>query len=86
MQIARDGHLEELQDYLLSTKQNSAVLDSLDSKRNSALHYASRYSHLAVVETLLAPEHKVTVDNVGADGMTPLHYAARYGIRRTTVN
>ena len=32
-----------------------------------------------MVETLLAPEYEVRVDNVGADGMTPLHYAARYG-------
>ena len=82
-QIARDGHLEELEDYLLSRASYPdsypSNLDALDDKRNSALHYASRYSHLKVVETLLAPEYNIKVDNVGCDGMTPLHYASRYG-------
>lgn len=49
----------------------------MDSKENSALHYAARYSHMELVQILL--DNKVMVDNVGSDGMTPLHYAARYG-------
>ena len=80
-QIARDGHLEELEDYLESRASYSYPdhLDALDDKRNSALHYASRYSHLKIVELLLQSEHSIKVDNIGADGMTPLHYATRYG-------
>ena len=77
-QIARDGHLEELEEYLQS-RGDGSNLDQLDDKRNSALHYASRYSHLKLVEVLLSAEYNITVDNVGADGMTPLHYATRYG-------
>ena len=77
-QIARDGHLEELEDYL-QPRGNGPHLDQLDDKRNSALHYACRYSHIKLVEVLLLPEYTITVDNVGADGMTPLHYATRYG-------
>ena len=83
-QIARDGHLEELEEYLQS-RGDGSNLDQLDDKRNSALHYASRYSHLKLVEVLLSAEYNITVDNVGADGMTPLHYAARYGKNNVTV-
>ena len=51
-------------------------LNELDEKVNSALHYAARYSHLETVRKLLATK-KATVDVIGSDGMTPLHYASR---------
>merc|ERR1719233_571644 len=75
-QIARDGHVAELT-ALLTSGQWDSMLNELDSKENSALHYAARYSHMELVQILL--DNKVLVDNVGSDGMTPLHYAARYG-------
>eukprot|EP00092_Neocalanus_flemingeri_P024563 GFUD01026641.1.p1 GENE.GFUD01026641.1~~GFUD01026641.1.p1 ORF type:complete len:1187 (+),score=294.85 GFUD01026641.1:192-3752(+) len=75
-QIARDGHVAELST-LLSSGQWSGRLDELDVKENSALHYAARYSHLDIVNMLL--KNSVKIDNIGSDGMTPLHYAARYG-------
>eukprot|EP00091_Calanus_sinicus_P014125 TRINITY_DN31513_c0_g1_i1.p1 TRINITY_DN31513_c0_g1~~TRINITY_DN31513_c0_g1_i1.p1 ORF type:complete len:121 (-),score=34.21 TRINITY_DN31513_c0_g1_i1:20-382(-) len=53
-------------------------LNELDEKLNSALHYAARYSHVETVRKLLATQ-KATVDVLGSDGMTPLHYASRYG-------
>ena len=49
----------------------------MDKKENSALHYAARYSHLEFLQILL--QNHVQIDNIGSDGMTPLHYAARYG-------
>ena len=52
-QIARDGHLEELTTYLESSEIHEKHLDALDYKNNSALHYATRYSHKEIVEKLV---------------------------------
>ena len=83
VQIARDGHLEELQTYLSSDIFSDINIDALDSKQNSALHYAVRYSHIEIVKDLIAINAAVNI--VGSDGMTPLHYAARYGKNNVTV-
>ena len=61
---------------LTTTNTLQYTLNMLDEKKNSPLHYAARYSNLAIVKTLLENE-LVVVDNVGSDQMTPLHYAAR---------
>ena len=52
-QIARDGHLEELTTYLESSEFHEKHLDALDFKNNSALHYATRYSHFDIVKNLV---------------------------------
>ena len=42
----------------------------------SALHYAARYSHIDVMHVLV--QNGADVNIQGDDGLTPLHYAARY--------
>ena len=81
-QIARDGHHEELVTYLDTTESRLEDVNDFDSKINSPLHYAVRYSHIDIVRTLL--DHNARVNLVGSDGMTPVHYAARYGKNLTT--
>jgi len=76
-QVARDGNIEQL-DFVLSSTFWLNKLNELDEKENSALHYAARYSHLETVKKLVATKQAV-VDVEGSDGMTPLHYASRYG-------
>ena len=57
-------------------------IDDLDHKKNSPLHYAVRYSHIDIVKALI--DMNANVNMVGSDGMTPVHYAARYGKNLTS--
>ena len=76
IQLARDGDTVRFSEHLAQFSDSKHDLNLLDEKKNSPLHYAARYSNLAIVKTLLENE-LVVVDNVGSDQMTPLHYAAR---------
>ena len=51
-------------------------LNTLDTNKNSVLHYLVRHSHLEMVKSLVQLED-IIVDVPGCDGMTPLHYASR---------
>ncbi len=53
-----------------------AHINDLDEKSLTPLHYAARYSHLAMMKLLI--ELGADVNKRGDDNMTPLHYAARY--------
>ena len=44
----------------------------------SALHYAARHNMLDIMKVLV--EHGADVDISGNEGLTPLHYAARFKI------
>ena len=44
----------------------------------SPLHYAARHNHLEVITMLV--DHGGDVNIRGDDGLTPLHYAARFKI------
>ena len=85
MQLARDGDTVRFTEHLALFTDSKSDLNLLDEKKNSALHYAARYSNLAIVNTLL-DNPLVEVDKVGSDHMTPLHYAARYGKNETERN
>ncbi|XP_023346201.1 serine/threonine-protein phosphatase 6 regulatory ankyrin repeat subunit B isoform X3 [Eurytemora carolleeae] len=76
-QLSRDGQLEELK-RLLSDESVQAKINNLDEKKCSPLHYATRYSHMEIVNLLLEQPTTV-VDRIGADQMTPFHYGCRYG-------
>jgi ankyrin repeat protein len=65
------GNLEKVKDFL---KQGQDV-NRKDAVGLTSLHYASRYGHLAIVQTLL--EHKANINSI--DGATPLHLASREG-------
>ena len=85
VQLARDGETARFSEHLAQFSESPNDLNRLDEKKNSALHYAARYSNLAIVNILLQ-NSRVVVDNVGSDLMTPLHYAARYGKNETERN
>ena len=85
VQLARDGDTARFCEHLAQFSESPHDLNRLDEKKNSALHYAARYSNLAIVNILLE-NHRVVVDNAGSDQMTPLHYAARYGKNETERN
>ena len=76
VQLARDGDTVRFSEHLAQFSDSAHDLNRLDEKKNSALHYAARYSNLAIVNILLEND-RVVVDNVGSDEMTPLHYASR---------
>ena len=84
MQIARDGHLEELESYISNSQNPGENINELDNKENSALHYAARYSHIEIVATLVETLGAKT-NVVGSDKMTPVHYASRYGKNVTVI-
>ena len=73
-----------MESYISNSKDPGYNIDELDNKENSALHYAARYSHIQIVESLLQLGARTNV--VGSDKMTPVHYASRYGKNVTVKN
>jgi ankyrin repeat protein len=47
----------------------------------TALHYAARFHHEDICEFLIE-ECQVDVNKAGEDGMTPLHYIARFRVEK----
>ena len=74
VKIVRDGDLRELQAFLMSGSCPQ-VVNELDEKRLSPLHYAARLSRADMMEELLT--HGADIGQAGEDGMTPLHFGAR---------
>ena len=50
------------------------LVNSLDSSKISALHYAARYDHMDIV--MLLVESGADLNIVDDDGLTPLHFCA----------
>ncbi len=54
-----------------------ADVNSINSSKMTALHYASAYNHLQVCKVLIA--HGADVNAKNFKGMTPLHWPAKQG-------
>lgn len=62
-----------------------AFFNRLDPETKlTALHYAARFHHLEVCQFLVA-ECEADVVKPGEDGMTPLHYVARFRVEKEQV-
>ncbi len=53
-------------------------LNTLDDKKTAVLHYAARYEALGIVKLIVKWGGDVNIR--GDDGLTPLHFAARFKI------
>ena len=54
------------------------TLNQLDNNKISVLHYAARYDHISIVRLLVS--YGADVNIKGDDGLTPLHFCARFKI------
>ena len=83
MQAARYGNLEQLEHLYAQNKSNAKIFFSrLDPETKlSALHYAARFHHLNICRFLIEKCH-VDKNKAGEDGMTPLHYVARFRVEK----
>lgn len=52
------------------------VVNELDNNKISVLHYAARYDHFDIVKLLV--ESGADLNATEDDGLTPLHFCARY--------
>ncbi|CAF1272276.1 unnamed protein product [Adineta steineri] len=82
-QAARNGNLEHLKALF---KDNISNLKIFFSRRDpetklTALHYAARFHHLNICQFLIEQCH-VEINKAGEDGMTPLHYIARFRVEK----
>ena len=60
------------------------VFNRLDLETKlTALHYAARFHHLNICRYLIEV-CRVDVNKAGEDGMTPLHYIARFRVEKDT--
>ena len=85
-QMARDGDVQVLKDYIHLLEVNEGISDlkfnELDDKKLSPLHYAARYCNSEMVEFIIErADESFDINQKGDDDMTPLHYVARYGKR-----
>ncbi|CAF0887601.1 unnamed protein product [Adineta ricciae] len=82
-QAARYGNLEQLEHLYAQNKSNAKIFFSrLDPETKlSALHYAARFHHLNICRFLIEKCH-VDKNKAGEDGMTPLHYIARFRVEK----
>lgn len=82
-QCARDGNADTMRKLLEVTVNAKKKVNQHDEEGLSALHYAARYNHYAVVVMLIAAG--ANVDDSDEEGATPLHFAARYKRMRLRV-
>jgi ankyrin repeat protein len=82
-QAARQGNLNQLRNLVGESKINPKIFfDRLDPESKlTALHYAARFHQFNVCRYLIE-ECGVDVNKPGEDGMTPLHYIARFRVER----
>ena len=71
-EAAANGQVDDIQSYLLTTKNKA---DILDQNGDSALHHAARMNRVQVIDFMLTAG--ASVDIYSKDGFTPLHLAAR---------
>ena len=82
-QLARDGDvkgMEMLFERLGTPKSHRVIskINTLDENKVGILHYAARYERLEMVKLIVFWGGDVNIR--GDDGLTPLHFAARFKI------
>ncbi|CAF5171834.1 unnamed protein product [Rotaria magnacalcarata] len=82
-QAARDGNLTDLENLFNENRSNPRIFfNRLDPETKlTALHYAARFHHLDICEYLIK-NCEANVNKAGEDGMTPLHYIARFRVEK----
>lgn len=75
-QASRDGQINIVRQHIHAIGKDKKKLNSKDKEQTTALHYAVRYGHSAIVKLLV--ENGANVNVQGEYGATPLHYASRY--------
>ncbi|UJR27150.1 hypothetical protein I4U23_008449 [Adineta vaga] len=82
-QAARHGNLEHLKRlYQQNISNHKIFFNRLDSETKlTALHYAARFHHLDIC-IFLIEQCEANVNKAGEDGMTPLHYIARFRVEK----
>ncbi|CAF3400425.1 unnamed protein product [Rotaria socialis] len=82
-QAARDGNLVGLENLFNENRSNPRIFfNRLDPETKlTALHYAARFHHLDICEYLIK-NCEADVNKAGEDGMTPLHYIARFRVEK----
>lgn len=76
LESIKSGDYEAVKNYLLKYKNSNLVL-TVDDRRNSLLHYASKYYTEKIFDLLLAT--KADVDAKNYEKETPLHIGVKYG-------
>jgi ankyrin repeat protein len=82
-QAARYGNLEQLKILFQENRFNyKTFFNRLDPETKlTALHYAARFHHYDICQYLIE-NCEVDVNKPGEDGMTPLHYIARFRVEK----
>eukprot|EP00094_Tigriopus_californicus_P006606 TCALIF_06362-PA protein Name:"Similar to trpa-1 Transient receptor potential cation channel subfamily A member 1 homolog (Caenorhabditis elegans)" AED:0.12 eAED:0.12 QI:8/0.6/0.31/0.93/1/1/16/267/1355 len=80
-QLSREGDYRTIANILQKIQYRNSnklhrIVNQLDKNKISALHYAARYDHLDIVKLLVG--YGANVNNKGDDGLTPLHFCARF--------
>ena len=81
LQMAREGYRQSmeilLREKVLTKKKRERLINSFDKNRIAPLHYAARYDHVDIMELLIAHGANVDIKDK-EEGLTPLHFCARY--------
>jgi ankyrin repeat protein len=82
-QAARYGNLEQLKILFQENQFNyKTFFNRIDPETKlTALHYAARFHHYDICQYLIE-NCEVDVNKAGEDGMTPLHYIARFRVEK----
>ena len=67
-QLAREGNVTEIQNLLNSSEDSQKIVNQLDTKNLSPLHYATKYLHLEMIKILIL-NYGANVDIQGEDNM-----------------